>query len=469
MNRKMLVIFACVFFLNTSVAFAFPSVYPTGTTIYYPEKCWNGLTVLASGALIDMNGNVVKEWDGMSGSPIPAKILPGGYILGGGETLKGGFQDRVSVVQKDWDGNVVWEFKNLVEWSDGAWAARAHHDFQREGNPVGYFVPGMEPKVNSGKTLILGHADTTNPEISKQKIIDDIIYEVAWDGEILWQWTGSEHFDEMGFNDAEINAIANSRGASIDLLHINSVSYIGPNKWYDAGDQRFHPENIIWDSRHANIIAIIDRNTGKIVWQIGPRYDASPQLKKLGWIIGQHHAHIIPRGLPGEGNILVYDNGGGAGYGQPDPVEGHWAVTREYSRVLEFDPTTLEKIWEYSPQSAGWGFNQTTRFFSANISSAQRLPNGNTLITEGAMGRIFEVTPDYEIVWEYVSPDFMQGAAMPGQPQPTQQSNDIYRAYRVPYEWAPQLTKPVETAVIPPHNKDFRVKGSGSGYTGFVK
>src|SRR3954467_3263731 len=78
----------------------------------------------------------------------------------------------------------------------------------------------------------------------------------------------------------------------------------------DAGDQRFHPDNVIWDAREANIIAIVDKHSGKIVWKLGPRYDGNDAERKLGWIIGQHHAHFIPRGLPGEGNLLVYDNGG---------------------------------------------------------------------------------------------------------------------------------------------------------------
>jgi hypothetical protein len=75
------------------------------------------------------------------------------------------------------------------------------------------------------------------------------------------------------------------------------------------------------------------------------------------------------------------------------------------------------------------------------------LPNGNTLITEGADGRLFEITPENEIVWEYVSPYF-------GTNQPV---NRVYRAYRLPYEWVPQLARPVERAVVPPDVKEFRV------------
>jgi hypothetical protein len=85
------------------------------------------------------------------------------------------------------------------------------------------------------------------------------------------------------------------------------------------------------------------------------------------------------------------------------------------------------------------------------VSSAQRLPNGNTLIDEGADGRIFEVTPAKEIVWEYVSPFF-------GPEDGSASTNRIYRAQRVPYEWVPQLPKQVERAVIPPDITTFRMQ-----------
>ncbi len=93
------------------------------------------------------------------------------------------------------------------------------------------------------------------------------------------------------------------------------------------------------------------------------------------------------------------------------------------------------------------------RFYSPFISSAQRLPNGNTLITEGSDGRIFEVTPDHELVWEYLSPYWRQGAM---------HLNLVYRAYRAPYEWVPQLEKPREVAIQRLDVKTFRVPGAAA-------
>lgn len=443
-----------------------PSIYPSGVTIYNPEKCWNGYTIFQAkevGALlINMNGGEVQLWKGLDG--FPNKLLPGGYVFGhsGRRNNAFGMQDGMDLVQVDWDGNVVWKFNQYEFIEDPGekpqWMARQHHDYQREGNPVGYYVPGMEPQVDKGNTLILCHKNLKNPKISEKLLLDDTIIEVDWEGNIVWEWVCSEHFDEYGFSEEAKNILArnpnmrNAGGGMGDWMHINSMSVLGPNKWYDAGDERFHPDNIIWDGRETNIIAIIDKKTGKLTWKIGPDYNTS-ELKKIGWIIGQHHAHMIPKGLPGEGNILVFDNGGWAGYGAPNPGSptGAKNALRDYSRVLEIDPVKLEIVWQYTAKEAGFVVpTDSSRFYSPYISGAQRLPNGNTLITEGACGRIIEVTAEHEIVWEYISPYW--GRLV--------HNNMVYRAYRAPYDWVPQLDRPKEVAIAPIDPVTFRVPGA---------
>jgi len=451
------------------------TIYPTGTTIYNPDKCWNGYTVFAlamHGAtdnwvrLIDMNGNIINYWKNMYA--FPPKVLPGGHLMGstGVRNPKYGFQDMLDLIQVDWDGNIVWKFNEYELIRDPgqkpAWMARQHHDYQREGNPVGYYVPGMLPLTDRGNTLVLCHKNLKNPDISEHNLLDDAIVEVTWEGEIVWEWTCSDHFSEMGFSEEARNALARNpgikgmggeamAGAMGDWMHINSMSLLGPNKWYDNGDERFHPDNIIWDGRQANIIAITDKRTGKIVWQLGPDYN-NQLTGNLGQIVGQHHAHLIPQGLPGEGNILVFDNGGWAGYGNPNPgaPSGFNNALRDYSRILEFDPVTLKIVWQYTPREAGFMIPVNAyMLYSGFISSAQRLPNGNTLITEGAGGRIFEVTRQHEIVWEYVCPYKGDDGMSP-----------VYRAYRVPYDWIPQAAKPEEKAIKRIDNSKYRVPGS---------
>ena len=439
---------------------ASPTDYPTGTTIYKPEKCWNGFNLIGpswwgkhSTYLTDMNGNVLKTWKGLMGHS--AKMLPGGYIMG-----QYGSRKKAISHQLDFNGNVVWKY-------EGAFAS---HDIQREGNPVGYYAPGMEPKIRGGKTLInaqLGKkGDLNRPDImTAAPIQGNYAIEVGWDGKILWQWEISDHFDELGLSQAAKEAIKEyykqsrfyREGTikSIDWAHINTMSWVGPNKWYDAGDERFHPENILWASRHNSIIAITDRKTGKIVWRIGPDWDSDPKLRKIGTIIGSHGAHIIPKTLPGGGNLLVFDNGGYSIFGPPVPgvPSGIGIVRRHYSRVLEINPVTLEVVWEYTAIKAKHGTSMNPNvFFSPFQSNVQRLPNGNTFITEAAFGRLFEVTPNLEIVWEFVEPFWRE----------RDNYNVVFRAYRVPYEWVPQLKKPEEKAVTPPKLEKFRLEAQGN-------
>jgi|GEM_PF-4685568 len=63
-------------------------------------------------------------------------------------------------------------------------------------------------------------------------------------------------------------------------------------------------------------------------------------------------------------------------------------------------------------------------------------------------GRIFELTAEKEIVWEYVSPYFDDSDV---------RTHRIFRAHRVPYEWIPQLEQPIELPVIPPDLSTFRI------------
>lgn len=444
-----------------------PTIHPTGTTIYNPEKAFNGYTVFQAAELgamlINMNGKEEKLWKGLHG--FPNKLFPGGYMMGhkGQRNNRFGYQDNVDLVQVDWDGNVVWEFNQYEYIEDPGqeprWMARQHHDYQREGNPVGYYVPGMDPKIHSGNTLILAHKNVNNPKISNRNLLDDAIIEVDWEGNIVWEWLCSDHFREYGFSEAERNVLFRDPNlkdlgeGTGDWMHINSMSVLGPNKWYDQGDERFHPDNIIWDARETNITAIISKKTGKVVWKLGPDYTATKELRKMGIIIGQHHAHMIPKGLPGEGNILIYDNGGWAGYGLPSQTSpyGTKAHRRDHSRVLEIDPTTLKVVWQHTPTEAGYlEPYHSHHFYSPFISSAQRLPNGNTLITEGSGGRLMEVTQDHELVWEYISPYWGEKFKL----------NMIYRAYRVPYSWVPQLDKPEEVAIERIDINSFRVPGA---------
>ncbi|MDF7669473.1 aryl-sulfate sulfotransferase [Lactobacillus sp. ESL0703] len=444
------------------------NVFPTGTVMFDPEKTWNGYTLFNAGGigavLIDMSGKVVHQWRGLQG--FPNKMIPGGKIFGSLRCRDrlDAYQDYADVSEVDWNGNVIWSFNHNQEVTDHdcgkTWVARQHHDYQIEGNPVGYFVPGQTAKDDFNKVLLLTHNNVKKPRISPQALLEEVLLEIDRSGKKLWSWHITDHFNEFNLSNLQKNAIFhnpnthedsfNGEGEG-DLFHVNCASYLGPNHWFKEGDERFNPNNIIMDSREANIMWIIDHETGKIVWQIGPDYTTNTALKKLGPLIGMHHTHMIPQGLPGAGNILVFNNGGWAGYGAPNQtsITGMKTSRLDTSKVIEFNPVTLEVVWSFGATDIVNSHTPFHRhhFYSPLVSSAQRLPNGNTLIDEGTEGRFLEVTKDKKIVWEYVYPNLGDGL--------------IFRAYRIPYNWIPQLTEE-ETmqAVIPPDNSNFYLPGA---------
>ncbi|WP_244613017.1 aryl-sulfate sulfotransferase [Methylosinus sp. Ce-a6] len=444
---------AAVLVLAATVgATAEPSVYPTGTTIYDPARAYNSYVLFAGGddvtRLVDLTGKVVREWKytGQPAAFIDPALAGGarGHIFITLESEEGKGTDltpgrartrvRKTVGEVDWDGKPVWSFGPAAPGG----VARQHHDIARLPN---------------GNTLLLANVSYPLPGFAAPQVLDDVAYEVNPDGEIVWTWAASDHLDEIGFTADELKLIKGSKNP--DYLHVNDLKPLGPNHWFDEGDQRFAPENLIFDSRNGNFIAIIDRKTRKIVWTLGPHFppvseDGSTTSRKVprpvDQISGQHDAQIIPKGLPGAGNLLVFDNQGEAGYPRAS------VSFTGGSRVLEIDPVSKQIVWQYTGASSG---NPGWTFRSTHISNARRLPNGDTFIDEGQIGRFFQVTPDGDIVWEYLSPYPRRGKdAETGRPT---LNYSVYRAQPVPYDWAPEGTPRSETAVAPPENGAFRL------------
>jgi hypothetical protein len=305
-----------------------------------------------------MNGEIVHSWNVDAER---ARLLPNGNLLvlhgsKWGKDVEPWKSLRNKVREYDWDGKIAWEYSA----SDVA-----HHDLQR---------------LETGNTLFLRR--TILPTEYKEKINDvnkrsldiraDSIIEVNRAGETVWKWHTFDHLDLNSCGRRECREIEAEKmsGKLKDWTHVNTLTIIPENKWYDAGDKRFKPGNIIFLPRNFWTVYIIDRDTGKIVWEYGGDYK--------GGLSGGHEASMIPKGFEGAGNILVLDNGAKVHEGE--------------SFILEINPTTKQLEWIYD---VGKKFHTSTR------GSVQRLANGNTLITEDNTGRVFEVTKDKEIVWEF--------------------------------------------------------------------
>jgi hypothetical protein len=363
------------------------TVYETGTTIWKPAKTFNGLTLFAApgewdALLIDMRGKVVTRWS----SPVPGERVTHLSPLDDGHILflsHDGSNPHQTAYELDASGNVVWSF--TLNPSQG----HLHHDLQRLPN---------------GHTLLLGAQTITVPAISPLPIEDDFLVEVDRSGTVVWSWFAWQHFGELGFSTAQKALIASTGGA---WAHVNAIDSFPPNAHTDPA---FQEGNIVISQRFTNILLVIDKATGSIVWKAGPDDNVS-------W--GQHSVHMIREGLTGAGNLLLFDNGSGTGYLATKRAPG-------YSRILELDPVTTSTAWAYDASRSGL---RKRTFWSDIVSGAQRLENGNTLICSGLRGRLFEVTVMGEIVWEYMSP--YSGIVSSGA-----NSHMIFRAHRLPPDWA---------------------------------
>ena len=333
-------------------------------TINNTEKTYKGFTLYpvsgtAEVVLLNMKGDVVHSWNIDAER---ARLLPNGNLLvlhgtKWGKDVAPWKELRNEIREYAWDGSVVWRHvaKDV-----------AHHDLQRleNGNTVFLrrtFVPAEYKK------------NITDAAKRSMRVRGDSIIEINKDGETVWEWHAHEHLDLNSCGRRvcrEMNTEDSMANKDRDWTHANTITIIPENKWYDNGDSRFKPGNLIFLPRNWWTVLIIDKDSGRPVWEYGGDY--------RGGISGGHEASMIPKGLPGAGNIIVLDNGAKVHVGE--------------SFILEVNPLTKEEEWI---------FDIGKEFWTGTRGSVQRLPNGNTLITEDNTGRVIEVTREKEIVWEY--------------------------------------------------------------------
>jgi len=345
-----------------------PAIDPrTGLLQHNAAKSTVGYTLftplgLLNTYLIDIDGSVVHQWD------LPNEVGNYAYLLENGNLLVAIRTPDENPQLPAKGGHIIeydWEGSIVWEHIDHL----QHHDFRRKKN---------------GNTVYAAWTKQTDPKILKTipggmegheydgAIYTDVIREVDVAGDIVWEW---DVVKDMNMSDFPIDPSVHR----MEYAHANTVSPC-PN-----GD-------VIINWRYNNTMALIDYKTKKIKWS----------LNDITY--GQHHDVQMLK----SGNILFFANG----------ADVHIHGPETGSRVIEIDPKTNEEVWSYcgSPRRS---------FISWFISGCQRLPSGNTLICEGLWGRLFEVTPEQEIVWEYVSPFYVEHdhPAYTG-------SNVIFRCYR---------------------------------------
>jgi len=332
-----------------------PASERSGVTLHDPEKAWQGANLYVSGhgptaTLVGMDGEVLHEWTlGLEA------ICPETFDA----EIDASLFYRHAEALPDGSLLVVFDYRALARIGpDSAllWkrCAPYHHDLA-----VG----------EDGRIYALARAEgSLRPPLDGIPILDDEIHVLSTEGELL------EHVSVLDLLvDSDYRAIATRITDGIelersgDVLHTNSIEVLGPSPSgrlpeYQAGD-------LLISIRNLDTIAIVDLARGRTVWGFTGPWHA------------QHDATMLA-----DGNILLFDN---LGLITLDAVER--------SRVLEIDPSTGALAWTYDGRpDRGFG--------STRCGTAQRLPNGNTLVTATEEGRAFEVTGEGEVVWEFWNP-----------------------------------------------------------------
>jgi hypothetical protein len=413
-----------------------------------------------------MDGEVVHKWESDLSSN-HAYLLDNGNLLKLERTINpptfafGGMVGKLR--EYDWNGNVVWDF----EYSDEMNIMNHDIEVLPNGNilAIAYEVISQEEAIANGR----------NPEsVTSAGLWVDKIIEIQplkpSGGKIVWEWHTMDHlvqdFDESKANYGILSD--NPRKIDINTPSSHDFPYMNEEQFAEAlkngmgmanstfenqhselthGNAiSYNPEldQIVFSYKYFNEIYIIDHSTsteeargstggkyghgGDLLYRWGnpQNYDQGTAADKKLFL--QHDVKFIPKGYPGEGNLLLFNNN------VPDPngrfssafdafltlmptVEVNIAIKDlgDYSAVYEIKPPkdltgayTIDENGVFGPDQPLWTYTAPDKLsmYSPFVSGAQRIKNGNTLITSGARGRFLEVTPEGETVWEYWNPYF---------------------------------------------------------------
>ena len=327
-------------------------IMKTGLTGHNPAKAEQGYILfspmndLNQTLLINMAGETVHVWQHDTNVGIYGRLTEQGNLYLGAKIMTN--MDLFQI----WPAFKGGEIREISPSGEVLWrhVDPGHHHDQRPMPHGGCLYMSLEevpedmvPQVQGGHP----------PPDGKTKMYADVLVEVNAQGERIWEWRAIEHLS-LADDDIELSE------PRWEWSHGNTIAPIDD-------------ERVLVSFRAIHTIGIIEKATGKWLWKY--------RDPRMG---GQHDPQWLPNG-----NVLVYDNG---------TQRRHMGVF-PHSRVFEINPATNEIVWQYTD---AFPF----AFYSPQISGAQRLPGGNTLICEGLRGRLFQVTPEGEVVWEYVNPHF---------------------------------------------------------------
>lgn len=402
-------------------------------------KGYTLFTIHKTTYLIDNCGQVVNKWI--------SEYDRGGafHLLEDGSLLRSGKIDNPDlpyggiggIIEKfDWDGNLTWQYT----YSSSTYSQ--HHGLYPL--PNGNILILAVHVMNKSEALKAGR----NPEnLSEGVLYNEALLEIEPlgnnDGTIVWEWSAWDHFVQNFDNTKDnfgvvadnpqlldINFLGTAEG-NADWLHFNALSY------------NADLDQIILGSQKLSEIYILDHSVttqeakggsggnsgmgGDFLYRWGNPAAYGHGSVEDQQFFGQHNPHWISGNFPDGNKILVFNNGLGRdiSYSSVEIIEPTMAGTYNYEYNLGEPYAPAQPEWSYTAP------NDPTSFYSRILSSAQRLPNGNTLICEGTSGTFFEINEADEAVWKYINPVTSQGEVL------TQGDDPISNVFQV-IRYAPE-------------------------------
>jgi hypothetical protein len=426
-----------------AVVFSAEAHTPTVGLLVHEPGAYEGYTLIpplraAITYLIDNEGRLVHSWDTGGVLGFSSYLLEDGSILRGAVVPNPDFTEGGAggaIERYDWDGTRTWQFF----YSSPDYTS--HHDIAPL--PNGNVLIIAWERKDTAESLAAGR----NPALLEDgELLPESILEIEQtgpaSGDIVWEWRAWDHLVQ------DYDAGAPNYGVVADHPELIDLNYIEKNQppggqadWLHANGIDYNPDldQIALSVRGFSEFWVIDHSTttaeaaghsggasgkgGDLLYRWGNPLAYGAGAVGDQQLFVQHDAEWIPPGLPGAGNITVFNNG----TGRP---EGN------YSTVVELVPPVdasgnyaLAPGAAYGPAAPVWEYAapNPTDFYASFISGAVRLPNGNTLICSGPQGKLFEVTPDGTIVWTYMNPINSTGPITQGA---TPSGNSVFRAYR---------------------------------------
>lgn len=389
------------------------------------DKVSPGVTLIDPGFrmpfyLLNNDKEIIGEFSGDYYSFM--QLLPNGNILGSSNLFSDRFRDGGGytgcVEEYQADGTLV--YRLALSTDDYV----HHHDVHKL--PNGNVLAVIWEHITAAEAIALGRNPEHAPE-DEGLWIDGIVEVNPQTAQIVWEWSFKHHLiQDFDPNVANYGVVADNPGKlDINAIRFNRDGSAG-HDWTHVNAMDYNPEldQIIMSSNYLSEVYVIDHSTtpyesqrdaGDFLYRWGNPQNYGHGDDSDRKLFSQHDVHWIEDGLPGAGNLMIFNNG--------------YAGAREYTTVVEFTaPMNADGSYEigadgvYGPEELAWEYvpKEGEEFFSWFVSGAQRLPNGNTLVNHGAKARLREVTPEGDIVWEYLYDDGADGPHM------------TFRAYRYP-------------------------------------